>query len=196
MLVCSPVPRRTPPPKTASTAKRRRGRPPRHPSDADQQFPGARVIKRYGNRRLYDAKLSRCVTMDEIADFVRKGEDVRVLDGDSGEDLTKRVLTQIILETQNARQLELLPVELLRKIISARSDATARWMEQYLGAMAQFLERSKESIDSLFPWMKQSPWPAQEPPPPPPAAKDESLRDEMAELERRLADLASRMNRR
>lgn len=194
MLVCSPVPRRTPTAKSPATAKPpRRGRPPRHPSDADQQFPGARVIKRYGNRRLYDAKLSRCVTMDEIADFIRKGEDVRVLDGDTGEELTKRVMTQIILETQNARQLELLPVELLRKIISARSDATARWMEQYLGAMAQFLERSKESIDSLFPWMKQSPWPAQEPPPPP---KDESLRDEMAELERRMADLASRMNRR
>ena len=190
--------RRTPTPKTTPAAKpRRRGRPPRHPSDADQQFPGARVIKRYGNRRLYDAQLSRCVTMDEIADFVRKGEDVRILDGDSGEDLTKRVLTQIILETQNARQLELLPVELLRKIIAARSDATARWMEQYMSAMTQFLERSKGSLDTLFPWMKQSPWPG--PPtdtPPPAAAPKDDLRDEMAELERKMADLASRMGKR
>lgn len=199
MLTCRFVARRSAP------KKRKPGRPPRHATDAsEQRFPeSARVIKRYGNRRLYDARLSRCVTMNEIGDFVRKGEDVRVLDGDTGEDLTKRVLTQIILEESNARQLELLPLALLRKIIEARSDAAVRWLDQFLGASAQFLNRQVNAagggLDSLFPWMKGGAWPPV--PPSETAPRSETtaadpLRSEVEELQRRMAELSSRMHRR
>ena len=122
MLGCRSVARRSPAKTSPQPRKRRPGRPPRHATDTEARFPGARVIKRYGNRRLYDAQLRRSVTMHEIAEMVRKNDNVRVLDGDTGEDITKRVLTQIILEEQNARQLELLPVELLRKLIAVRSE--------------------------------------------------------------------------
>lgn len=166
------------------------------------------MIKRYGNRRLYDAKLRRCVTIHEIAEMVRRNEDVRVLDGDTGEDLTKRTFTQIILEEQNARQLELLPVELLRKIIAVRSEPLLTWLEQYLNAGAQFLDRQmsstapatkvmKESFEQLFPWFKPDTWMPVEAKEPPPDAEDQaSLRTQMEELERRMADLSARMNRR
>lgn len=201
--------RRSPAKTSPAPRKRRPGRPPRHPTDTESRFPGARVIKRYGNRRLYDAQLRRSVTMHEIAEMVRKNDDVRVLDGDTGEDITKRVLTQIILEEQNARQLELLPVELLRKLIAVRSEPLSSWLEQYLNAGAQFLERQmsasapatramKESFASLFPWMKPETWmPVEVEGEPAPDAEDSaSLRSQMEELERRLADLTARMKRR
>jgi polyhydroxyalkanoate synthesis repressor PhaR len=182
------------------------------------------VIKRYGNRRLYDAKLSRCVTMAEIAEMVRLREDVRVVDGDNGEDLTKRVLVQIILEEQNASQLEVLPVELLHQIIAARSQPVASWLGQYLSAGAEFLERQSQaaapalrgmtdSLGNLFPWLNPESWKNT------PGAPDLSafaqaaqqhhaahaprattpdpgnLQQELADLQARFADLTARFTR-
>jgi polyhydroxyalkanoate synthesis repressor PhaR len=174
----------------------------------EQQFPNARVIKRYGNRRLYDGKLSRCVTMEEIADFVRKGEDVRVVDADSGEDLTKRVLTQIILEQSNAKVLELLPVEFLRRLILVRTDAASDWLAQYLTVGAQLLERQmspsgpagkllNESLGTMFPWMQQWMPPGAQPPPAPepPRSPEDDLRSQLEELQRRMADLTAQVQR-
>lgn len=190
------------------------GRPSRGPSaEHSHSYPvTARVIKRYGNRRLYDPELSRCVTMGEIADLVREGKDVRVVDGDSGEDLTKRVLVQIILETQNASQLELLPVPLLHQIISVRSAPVAGWLGQYLQAGAEFMERQSqaagpnlrnmtESMGALFPWLNSDTWKGAAPPtqaaPPRSDSKepDPALRRELDELERRFAELHARFGR-
>jgi polyhydroxyalkanoate synthesis repressor PhaR len=186
-----------------STGKRRRGRPPARESAAmREEFGNARVIKRYGNRRLYDASLSRCVTLDEIAQFVRAGEDVRVIDSDSGEDITRRILTQIILEAPNQARLDLLPVEFLRKLISLRDEGLTSWMEQYLQAGAQWLDRQgaapgakamQDSIDALFPWFKRPP---ERPPAAPRTAEETTVRDEIDELQQRLAELAARMKRR
>src|SRR5262245_7993082 len=57
-----------------------------------------RLIKKYGNRRLYDTSESRYITMDELAESVRRGTDVRVLDAQTNDDLTQSTLTQIIIE--------------------------------------------------------------------------------------------------
>lgn len=184
------------------------------------------MIKRYGNRRLYDAKLSRCVTMAEIGDMVRQREDVRIVDGDSGEDLTKRVLVQIILEQQNSQQLEVLPVELLHQIIAVRSQPVAGWLEQYLQAGAEFIDRQSQAAapalrgmtdlpGNLFPWLNPESWknvpgapdlaqftraaPAAHAHPPQPkkahVGGDGSIRDELADLQARFADLTSRLER-
>jgi polyhydroxyalkanoate synthesis repressor PhaR len=209
MLGCRSVTRRTQSKAQAAPKRRGPGRPPRHETgDADARFPNARVIKRYGNRRLYDGKLSRCVTMEEIAECVRKGEDVRVVDGDSGEDLTKRVLTQIILEQGNAKVLELLPVEFLRRLILVRSDAASEWIGQYLTLGAQFLEKQmsvsgpaskvvSESLNTMFPWMQQ--WMPFEADAPPrdgeQAAHEDALRSQIEEMQRRIADLSARVAR-
>ena len=209
MLGCRSVARRTQPKAQTSANKRRGpGRPPRHETpDVDARFPNARVIKRYGNRRLYDGKLSRCVTMEEIAEMVRKGEDVRVVDGDNGEDLTKRVLTQIILEQSNARILELLPVDFLRRLILVRGDAASEWVAQYLNMGAQLLEKQmqvtgpaakvmQDSLSAMFPWMRD--WVQEREAPPndgEETARGEELRREVEELQRRLSDLTAQVQR-
>ena len=75
-----------------------------------------RLIKRYGNRKLYDTRESRYITLDEIADFVRVGEDVTVIENVSGTDLTGVAFAQIILEEER-RHSGFLSLPLLRDLI-------------------------------------------------------------------------------
>src|SRR5678815_3753125 len=85
------------------------------------------LIKKYGNRRLYDTGDSRYITLDELAARVRNGADVRVVDAQTNEDLTQATLVQIVLETGNAAKF--LPVQLLTQMIRLSDDALARmWM--------------------------------------------------------------------
>lgn len=67
---------------------------------ADRPAPEARIIKRYANRKLYDTRDSRYVTLQQIAEYVREGEDVRIIDNKSKEDLTNVTLAQIIYEEE------------------------------------------------------------------------------------------------
>ena len=71
----------------------------------------ATLIKKYGNRRLYDTGESRYITLEELAEKIRSGLDVRVVDAKTNEDLTQATLTQIILESGSAHRT--LPVPLL-----------------------------------------------------------------------------------
>ena len=188
--------------KTA-TPKRRRGRPTRQETkqreEAYAQFEGERVVHRYGNRRFYDLQSRRAVTLDEIETMVRNGEDVRVLDVDSNnEDITRRVLTQIILEAKTHNNLEMLPVEFLRKLISTSDEKTATWLDGYLKAGAALLDRSlREGMELSNAYHKQlsdlmqnvSPrtWgvaPKRE------GAAPSASRSEIDELRRRLDELA------
>ena len=61
------------------------------------------VIKKYENRRMYDTSASRYVNLEDVAEMVRNGEELQVVDAKSGEDLTARVLTQIIVEEDRYR---------------------------------------------------------------------------------------------
>src|SRR5579883_562938 len=97
------------------------------------------TVKKYGNRRLYDTGESRYVTIEELADKIRKGADVQVVDAKSGQDLTQATLTQIIVESRRAARL--LPVPLLVQLIRMGDDALAdflgRWMSWALAAYQQ-----------------------------------------------------------
>ena len=75
-----------------------------------------RLVKRYGNRKLYDTSESRYVTLDEIGRWVKSGEDVKILENDTGEDLTAVTFAQIILEEER-RKSGLLSLPVLRDII-------------------------------------------------------------------------------
>ena len=77
----------------------------------------ARVIKRYANRKLYDTRDSKYVTLDQIAELVRNGEDVKVLDNRSKKDLTKVTLAQIIYEEQKSGNATAWSVQSLRGFI-------------------------------------------------------------------------------
>jgi len=96
---------------------RRRGRPPAIVVPES----GPRVVKKYGNRRLYDTRASRYINMDELLDLVgAAGDDgVRVLDAQSGEDLTERTLTHALLTDESERD-PLVPSPLLRALLRYR----------------------------------------------------------------------------
>lgn len=76
----------------------------------------ARVIKRYGNRKLYDVQASGYVSLEDIAGLIRQGETVEVMDNVTGEDITSQTLTQIVLE-EGKRGRSVLPTELLHDLL-------------------------------------------------------------------------------
>src|ERR1041384_486277 len=80
-----------------------------------------RVIKRYSNRKLYDTKDSRYVTLLQIAEMVRAGEEVQVLDNNTKEDLTEITLAQIIYEEQKAHSRSV-PLQTLKELIHQRTE--------------------------------------------------------------------------
>ena len=91
------------------------------------------LIKKYGNRRLYDMGASRYVNLDDIARFVREGKDVRVVDAKSGKDLTRVTLTQIITEDAKDKPTGL-PLELLRQLIVASDEVRQQFVMWYLNS--------------------------------------------------------------
>lgn len=87
-----------------------------------------RVIKRYANRKLYDTQHSCYVTLNQIAQMIRDGEDVRIIDNNSKEDLTSVTLTQIIFEEEKKRRL--LPLQGLKAIIQTSGESIQDFVKQ------------------------------------------------------------------
>ena len=77
----------------------------------------ARVIKRYGNRKLYDVEASAYVSLDDLSTLIRKGETVEVVDNVTGEDITAQTLTQIVLEEGKKGRGSILPVDMLHDLL-------------------------------------------------------------------------------
>jgi polyhydroxyalkanoate synthesis repressor PhaR len=90
-----------------------------------------RQIKRYGggSRKLYDTEESRYVSLDEIAEWIRSGQELRIVDSASGEDVTAPTLAQIIYENHRTGH-ALLPTEFLHDVIRRGSQALAEGVEQ------------------------------------------------------------------
>ena len=76
----------------------------------------SRVIKRYGNRKLYDVQSSEYVSLEQIAEIIRRGDTVEVVDNVTGEDITAQTLTQVVLE-EGKRGRGLLPTEMLHDLL-------------------------------------------------------------------------------
>lgn len=105
------------------------------------------LIKKYGNRRLYDTGDSRYITLEELAVKIRMGADVRVVDAQTGDDLTQATLAQLVLETGNAAKF--LPVQLLTQMIRLSDDALAEFFSRYVtGALDVYLQ-AKRGVQSL-----------------------------------------------
>jgi len=105
------------------------------------------VIKKYGNRRLYDTDESRYVTLDELAAKIRAGAELRVVDAQTGEDLTQATLTQIVLETGHAARF--LPVQLLTQMIRLSDDALAEFFSRYVTHALDLYLQAKRGVQSL-----------------------------------------------
>ncbi|HTS48547.1 MAG TPA: polyhydroxyalkanoate synthesis regulator DNA-binding domain-containing protein [Bryobacteraceae bacterium] len=111
-------------------------------------MPGARiVIKKYGNRRMYDTSQSRYVNLDDLAELVRQGADVQVVDAKSGEDLTRVTLTQVIMEDAKDQPAGL-PLELLRQLIVASDRARQDFLMWYLKSAFDSYQKVQEAIQN------------------------------------------------
>ena len=104
------------------------------------QTNAIRLIKRYGNRKLYDTLESRYITLEEIARLVRGGNEVKVIDNEDGDDLTTITFAQIILEEEK-RRASLLSLGLLRDLIQHGEDA--------LAGLRSRVDRGIEAIGSM-----------------------------------------------
>ncbi len=101
------------------------------------------VIKKYANRRLYNTSTSSYVTLDDLAEMVKKGTDFSVYDAKTGEDITRSVLTQIIFDEENKGQ-NLLPIRFLRQLIRFYGDSMQAFIPSYLEFSLESLTREQE----------------------------------------------------
>lgn len=175
------------------------------------------IVKKYSNRRLYDTDQSRYITLDELAERIRGGDDVRVVDAKSGADLTQPVLAQIILESRGAAKL--LPATLLAQLIRMNDEDLSNFMGRYMSWALEIYFQAKRGASQLGPLgglaqapfqatsamarMLQGfgPWnmPGMRPPgvePTPPVAPDsaEETKDDLAALRREIEALKEAMS--
>src|SRR3954468_9266811 len=101
-----------------------------------------RVVKRYANRKLYDTQRSRYVTLEQIADMIRSGEDVKIVDNNSKEDLTAITLAQIIFEEE--KKSSFLPLSALRHIIQTRGTPIQNFASQAGEKVRSVFRRDKD----------------------------------------------------
>lgn len=161
------------------------------------------LIKKYGNRRLYDTESSRYITLDDLTEAIRGGAEARVIDAKSGADLTQVTLTQIIMEGRGADRI--LPAPLLHQLIRLGDDALADFLGRYVQAALELYLTARKTTQNFMPfnplvaltqfanntpfggWNQSSvnpvPVPTTAPPPPPAPNTDvDDLRRELDEL--------------
>jgi polyhydroxyalkanoate synthesis repressor PhaR len=117
-------------------------------------MPDTRIIKRYANRKLYDTEHSRYVTLDQISEMIRNGDDVKIVDNKTKEDLTTVTLAQIIFEEEK-KQRSFLPLGAMRNIIQSGG---------------QWFAEAQRRVQSILPGKRDEGDHDGEETPPPPAA--------------------------
>jgi len=154
------------------------------------------LVKKYGNRRLYDTEQSRYVRLDEIADRIRAGADVQVVDAKTGVDLTAPTLAQIIFEDRSAARL--LPVPLLLQLVRMGDEPLADFLGRYVSWALEMYLQARSGLSGLYnPFGALRPFPAptapERPRAPEPVAA--SAQDEVQELRREVAALRRSLKR-
>ena len=112
-------------------------------------MPDKVKLKKYGNRRLYDMEKSAYVTLNQVADLIRQGRQVEVVDAKSKEDVTASILNQIILEEAKNKNI-LLPVPVLHLIIQYGDNVLGEFFEKYLQQMIQTYLAHRHAVDDQF----------------------------------------------
>jgi len=170
------------------------------------------IVKKYANRRLYNTRSSSYITLDDLARMTRDGVDFKVLDAKTGNDITHQILTQIIMEEESSGGEQMLPIGFLRQLIAMYGNSMQAMMPQYLEAsMANFRANQaklqdawKASVDpkafsrlaetnmAMFKAAAGAFMPKDEgspPAPPKPSSDIDALRQQMAEMQRKLDEL-------
>ena len=163
------------------------------------------VIKKYPNRRLYDTSGSRYINLEDIGELIRKGKDVQVLDAQTGEDLTRVTLTQIIVDDAK-QQPTGLPLELLRQLIMSSDQVGREFIMWYLKSAYEAYQNVQNKLHSGLTEMQtaamspismiksfiQGQGPASQGPPIPAQASSADANAELQQLRQRIAELEAR----
>jgi len=167
----------------------------------------AYVIKRYSNRKLYDTRESRYVTLEEIDEMIRAGREISVVDAASGEDLTSVTLTQIILENERNHRANL-PSAFLHQLIK-HGEAWQEFVQRTMRSSLEGFVSSQRDMERVFrEWSSRSGWgpvttgttaPAATEPTKRDGTTDaeaDKLREEVSALRDRLRSLEERLQKR
>lgn len=110
--------------------------------------PSPKIIKRYSNRKLYDTERSKYVTLDEIAQMIKAGEEVTIIDNESKEDLTSVTLTQIIFEEEKRQSR--MPLGMLRNLIQSSGDALQEFFDRSVKApVVEIKDTAEKRVEEL-----------------------------------------------
>ena len=107
------------------------------------------LIKKYTNRRLYNTATSIYITLSDLCEMVKCGEDFKVVDSKTGEDLTRQTLTQIIFE-QESKGYNLLPTSFLKQIIKYYDDSMNTVVPKYLETTMEYFSHNRENIENIM----------------------------------------------
>ena len=102
----------------------------------EDSTPGKVIIKKYSNRRLYDSTNKRYVTLEDISELIREGNEVKVIDSQSGADISKVILIQVVLESEKNKE-DILPVSFLHMLIKYGNKVAKDFFENYFLMMFQ-----------------------------------------------------------
>src|SRR3954447_23173447 len=108
------------------------------------------VIKKYANRRLYDTESSAYITLDRLAAMVREGREFEVVDAKTGEDITRQVLTQIIVDEEARGGETMLPINFLKQLIGLYGNSMQNFVPQYLEAAMDAFQRNQSAVKDAF----------------------------------------------
>lgn len=111
---------------------------------------GKVTIKKYANRRLYDTESSTYITLDRLAQMVREGREFEVVDARSGDDITRQVLTQIIVEEEARGGETMLPLNFLKQLIGLYGNSMQNFVPQYLEAAMDAFQRNQSAVHDAF----------------------------------------------
>ena len=111
---------------------------------------GKVTIKKYANRRLYDTESSAYITLDRLAQMVREGREFEVVDAKSGEDITRQVLTQIIVDEEARGGETMLPINFLKQLIGLYGNSMQTMVPQYLEAAMDAFQRNQSAVRDAF----------------------------------------------
>ena len=112
--------------------------------------PNVVTIKKYANRRLYNTATSNYVTLDHLCQMVKEGTEFVVYDAKTGEDITRSVLTQIIVEEENKGGQTMLPVSFLRQLIAMYGNSMQALMPHYLEASMENFQANQRKLQEMF----------------------------------------------
>jgi polyhydroxyalkanoate synthesis repressor PhaR len=110
---------------------------------------GKVTIKKYANRRLYDTESSTYITLDRLAQMVREGREFEVVDAKTGDDITRQVLTQIIVD-EESRGTTMLPINFLKQLIGLYGNSMQNFVPQYLEAAMDAFQRNQSAVRDAF----------------------------------------------